>query len=150
MNDYICNVDVRIETSSVSCPEIGCLQNNHFMYIKDKVIQEYLTTGCGYRKLQEKYGVGRATICNWVQVYQGIHGLFKTTFQQKHYISPMKKKQKEADANQAALLEKIASLERQLKHEELRSVMLDKLIDVAEKQLNISIRKKSGTQQCTK
>ena len=85
-----------------------------------------------------------------MQVYQGIHGLSKTTFQQKHYISPMKKKEKEADANQAALLEKIASLERQLKHEELRSVVLDKLIDVAEKQLNISIRKKSGTQQCTK
>lgn len=120
------------------------------MDIKDKVIQEYLSTGCGYRKLQEKYGIGRATICNWVQVYQGIYGIPKTTLQQKHYISPMKKKEKQADANQAALLEKIASLERQLKHEELRSEVLDKLIDVAEKQLNISIRKKPGTQQSMK
>lgn len=120
------------------------------MDIKDKVIQEYLNTGCGYRKLQEKYGIGRATICNWVQVYQGIHGIAKTTLQQKHYISPMKRKQKEAEANNAGLLEKIASLERQLQYEELRSVVLDKLIDVAEKQLNISIRKKSGTQQSTK
>ncbi len=134
----------------LSRPDIGCLQNNHFMDIKDKVIQEYLTTGCGYRKLQEKYGIGRATICNWVQVYQGIHNISKTSLQQKHYISPMKRKQKEADANQAALLEKIASLERQLKHEELRSEVLDKLIDVAEKQLNISIRKKPGTQQSMK
>jgi len=130
----------------MSRPEIGCLQNNHFMDIKDKVIQEYLTTGCGYRKLEEKYDIGRATICNWVQVYQAIHNLPKTSLQQKHYISPMKRKEKEADANQAALLEKIASLERQLKHEELRTVMLDKLIDVAEKQLNISIRKKPDTQ----
>ena len=120
------------------------------MDIKDKVIQEYLTNGCGYRKLQEKYGIGRTTICKWVQVYQGIHGLPKTNLQQKHYISPMKKQQKEADANHAALLEKIASLERQLQHEELRSLVLDKLIDVAEKQLNISIRKKPGTQQSTK
>ena len=120
------------------------------MDLKDKVIQEYLNTGCSYRKLQEKYGIGRATICNWVQVYQGIHGLPKTSLQQKHYISPMKRKQKEADANGAALLEKITSLERQLKHEELRSVVLDKLIDVAEKQLNISIRKKPGTQQSMK
>ncbi len=134
----------------LSRPEIGCLHNNHFMDIKDKVIQEYLNTGCGYRKLQEKYGIGRATICNWVQVYQGILGLPKTSLQQKHYISPMKKKEKEADANHAALLEKIASLERQQKHEELRSEVLDKLIDVAEKQLNISIRKKPGTQQSTK
>ena len=118
--------------------------------IKDKIIQEYLNTGCGYRKLQEKYGVSRTTICNWVQVYQGIHDLPKTTLQQKHYISPMKRKEKEADANQAALLEKIASLEKQLQHEELRAVVLDKLIDVAEKQLDISIRKKPGTQQSLK
>jgi transposase len=120
------------------------------MDIKDKVIQEYLNSGCGYRELQKKYGVSRTTICNWVQVYQGIHGLSKTSLQQKHYISPMTRKQKQADANQAALLQKIASLERQLQHEELRSVVLDTLIDVAEKQLNISIRKKPGTQQSTK
>jgi transposase len=120
------------------------------MEIKDKVIQEYLNTRCGYRQLEKKYGISRTTICNWVQVYQGIHGVPKTSLQQKHYISPMKRKQKEADANQAALLEKIASLERQLKHEELRSEVLDQLINVAEKQLNVSIRKKPGTQQSTK
>lgn len=120
------------------------------MDMKDKVIQEYLRTGCGYRKLQEKYGVSRTTICNWVQVYQGIHGVGKTSLQQKHYISPMKRKEKQADAKQAALLEKIALLEGQLKDEELRNVVLDKLIDVAEKQLNISIRKKPGTQQSSK
>ena len=62
----------------------------------------------------------------------------------------MKRKQKEADANQAALLEKIALLERRLKDEGLRSIVLDKLIDVAEKQLDISIRKKPGTQQSSK
>ena len=120
------------------------------MELKEKIIQEYLNTGCGYRKLQEKYGVSRATICNWVQVYQGIHNLPKTSLQQKHYISPMQRKQKETHANEAALLDKIASLERQLKHQELRAEVLDKLIDVAEKQLNISIRKKPGTQQSSK
>ena len=45
---------------------------------------------------------------------------------------------------------KIASLERHIKYEELRSVVLDTLIDVAEKKLNISIRKKPGTQQSLK
>jgi transposase-like protein len=120
------------------------------MELKDQIIQEYLNTRCGYRKLQKKYGVSRTTICNWVQVYQGVHNLPKTNLQQKHYISPMKRKQKEADANHAALLDKIASLEKQLKHQELRAEVLDKLIDVAEKQLEISIRKKPGTQQSSK
>jgi transposase-like protein len=120
------------------------------MELKEQIIQEYLNTRCGYRHLQKKYGVSRTTICNWVQVYQGVHNLPKTNLQQKHYISPMKRKQKQADANQAALLEKIASLEKQLRHQELRAEVLDTLIDVAEKQLEISIRKKPGTQPSPK
>ena len=79
-----------------------------------------------------------------VQIYQGIHGLPKTGLQQKHYISLMERKQKQFTANEAVLL-KIASLERQLKHEELRNVVLDMLIDVVEKKLNITIRKSLAT-----
>lgn len=121
------------------------------MDIKTQIIQEYLNTGCGYRKLQAKYGIGRTTICKWVQVYQEVHNLPPTQLQQKHYLEPMaKSKQKTADGashSEAELLKKIASLERQLAHQELRAEVLDTLINVAEKQLNISIRKKPGTQQ---
>ena len=134
----------------MSRPEIGCLQNDLKMELKDQIIQEYLSTRCGYRKLQKKYGISRTTICNWVQVYQGVHNLPKTNLQQKHYISPMQRKQKKADGDRSALLDKIASLEKQLKHQELRAEVLDTLIDVAEKQLEISIRKKPGTQQSLK
>jgi hypothetical protein len=62
----------------------------------------------------------------------------------------MKNKKSEVSDNEAALLEKIASLERQLKHQELKAEVLDTLINVAEKQLNINIRKKPGTQQSPK
>jgi transposase-like protein len=124
------------------------------MELKDQIIQEYLNTGCGYRKLQAKYGIGRTTICKWVQVYQGVHNLQPTDLQQKHYINPMAKKAKEDQSatseNEAALLKKIAALEKQLAHQELRAEVLDTLINVAEKQLNISIRKKPGTQQSRK
>ena len=124
------------------------------MELKDQIIQEYLNTGCGYRKLQAKYGIGRTTICKWVQVYQGVHNLEPIDLQQKHYISPMAKKAKQEQANisenEAALLQKIAALEKQLAHQELRAEVLDTLINVAEKQLNISIRKKPGTQQSRK
>lgn len=118
---------------------------------KDQIIQEYLNTGCGYRQLQAKYGISRTTICKWVNIYQGIHNLPPTDLQQKHYTNPMdqkaKKQQQGSSENEAALLKKIASLEKQLAHQELRAEVLDTLINVAEKQLNISIRKKSGTQQ---
>jgi len=124
------------------------------MGLKDQIIQEYLNTGCGYRKLQAKYGIGRTTICNWVQVYQGVHNLQPTHLQQQHYINPMAQKAKKQQAgtseNEAALLLKIAALEKQLEHQQLKVVVLDTLIDVAEKQLNISIRKKPGTQRSKK
>ena len=124
------------------------------MELKNQIIQEYLNTGCGYRKLQAKYGISRTTICKWVQVYQGVHNLQPTDLQQKHYINPMAKKAKEDQAatseNEADLLKKIAALEKQLAHQELRAEVLDTLINVAEKQLNISIRKKPGTQQSRK
>jgi transposase-like protein len=124
------------------------------MELKDQIIQEYLNTGCGYRQLQAKYGIGRTTICKWVQVHQGIHNLPPTNLQQKHYISPMDRKAKNnktgSSENEAALLQKIAALEKQLAHQELKVEVLDTLINVAEKQLNISIRKKPGTQQSKK
>ncbi len=124
------------------------------MDLKNQIIQEYLATGCGYRTLQKKYGISRTTICKWVQVYQGIHNLPPTDLQQKHYISPMERKAKNKQANTSEnedhLLQKIASLEKQLAHQELRAEVLDTMINVAEKQLNISIRKKPGTQQSLK
>ena len=120
------------------------------MDFKEQIIQEYLNTGCGYRKLQEKYLIGRTTICRWVQEYQLIHHLPRTAFQQKHYIGPMSKKKPSVSASQKELLEKVALLEKQLKDQQLKAEILDTMINVAEKELNISIRKKPGTQQSVK
>lgn len=95
------------------------------MGIKEQIIQEYLASGCGYRKLQSKYGISRTTICKWVQVYQGIHNLAPTDLQQKHYINPMERKEKNkrdgTSQKEQELLQKIAALEKQLAHQELRA-----------------------------
>jgi hypothetical protein len=52
--------------------------------------------------------------------------------------------------NQDELQQKIAILEKQLQWEKMRVFALDTMIDIAEKQLDISIRKKSGSQQSEK
>jgi hypothetical protein len=49
--------------------------------------------------------------------------------------------------NMEAMQAKIALLEKQLQWEKLRADALDTMINIAEKQLDISIRKKSGNQQ---
>jgi transposase len=117
------------------------------MDIKTQAIIEYLTQGTGYRKLAAKYGVSRSTINKWVMIHQGIHNLPRTEKQEKHYLSPMSKKSEKSDQKQQELEQKIAVLEKQLAWEKLRVEALDTMINIAEKQLDISIRKKSGSQQ---
>lgn len=124
------------------------------MDIKQQAITEYLTQGTGYRQLAKKYGVSRTTINKWVQIHQGIHNLAPTEKQQKYYLSGMNSKPENMAAGEfekaQELTQKIALLEKQLAWEKLRSEALDTMINIAEKQLDISIRKKSGTQQSGK
>ena len=124
------------------------------MDIKEQAITEYLTQGTGYRKLAAKYGVSRTTINKWVQIHQGIHNIPPTLKQQKYYLSGMNSKPENIAANefknQQELQQKIALLEKQLAWEKLRADALDTMINIAEKQLDISIRKKSGPQQSGK
>ena len=121
------------------------------MDIKQQCITEYLTQGTGYRQLAAKYGVSRTTICKWVQIHQGIHNLQPTQKQQKYYLSGMNSKPEKKSAQefkkQTELEKKIALLEKQLAWEKLRADALDTMINIAEKQLDITIRKKSGSQQ---
>lgn len=124
------------------------------MDIKQQVITEYLTQGIGYRKLAAKYGVSRTTIHRWVMIHQGIHNLSPTTKQQKYYLSAMNGNGKKIPLDQHQIQDlpeqKIALLEKQLAWEKLRADALDTMINIAEKQLDISIRKKSGSQQSEK
>ena len=124
------------------------------MDIKQQAITEYLTKGTGYRKLAAKYGVSRSTINKWVMIHQGIHNIPPTEKQQKYYLSGMNSKPDNTSANefktQQELQQKIALLEKQLAWEKLRADALDTMIKIAEKQLDISIRKKSGSQQSEK
>ena len=124
------------------------------MDIKLQAITEYLTQGVGYRQLAKKYGVSRTTINKWVMIHQGIHNLAPTEKQQKYYLSAMNSNPENAPANEVEktqeLTQKIALLEKQLAWEKLRSEALDTMINIAEKQLDISIRKKSGSQQSGK
>lgn len=54
------------------------------------------------------------------------------------------------DVSSEVLQLRIKELEQALEKERLRSFALDKMIDIAERDLNISIRKKSGAKQSEK
>ncbi len=124
------------------------------MDIKQQAIEEYLTQGVGYRQLAQKYGISRTTICKWVQIHQGIHNLPPTKKQEKCYLNAMKNSKQKNDPNKDSQLEnlqqKVALLEKQLAWEKFRAEAFNTMIDVAEDQLQIVIRKKYGSQQSLK
>jgi len=118
------------------------------MDIKRQAVHEYLTQGFTYRQLAIKYGVSRSTINTWVLIHQGIHDLPRSKRQNSYDLQQMKqgKKSKQKEVQLSAAEQKIALLEKQLAWEKMRADTLDTMINIAEKELNIPIRKKPGTQ----
>jgi transposase len=117
---------------------------NHYTdEFKLKVVQEYLETDIGRVELQKKYSIGgNNCISNWMRKFD-IELPSKSQFQQQRVMSEEQKKTKQ----EAELEAKIRDLETTLEYEKLRTKALNKLIDVAERDLKISIRKKPGTKQ---
>ena len=81
---------------------------------------------------------GKSAILNWMRKYAKP----KTTFTEKSSI-PMTGK----DETTKELLLRIQQLERSLEDAELKAESYSKMIDIAERELKISIRKKYNTKQ---
>lgn len=120
------------------------------MDIKKEAVREYLEEGKSYRKLTKKYGVSRTTINKWVLVHQGIYDLPRCHKQVSYDLQQKTlgtKSKQVIRPGQSELEKKIEVLEKQLEWEKLRTLALDTMITVAERELNIDIRKKPGTKQ---
>ena len=120
------------------------------MDIQKEAVREYLEDGISYRELAKKYGVNRTTINKWVLVHQGIHHLPRSPKQVSYDLQQKKlgnKSKQIIRQDQSELEKKIEVLQKQLEWEKLRSLALDTMITVAERELNIDIRKKPGTKQ---
>ncbi|MBK7627497.1 MAG: transposase [Bacteroidales bacterium] len=110
---------------------------------KFMVIQEYLNTDISRKELQEKHGFrGNSAVSDWMRKFGGN----KVTDEQ---ISIQKTMSKEVDKTpqERKLEAKIKELEKALEQERLRTLALNTMINIAERDLKISIRKKSGTKQ---
>jgi transposase-like protein len=117
---------------------------NHFTdEFKFLVIQDYLNTDISQKDLMIKHGVrGNSCIPNWMRKF----GDNKVTDEQ---ISIQRTMAKEEDKTprERKLEAKVKELEKALEQERLRTLALNTMINIAERDLKISIRKKSGTKQ---
>lgn len=101
---------------------------------KEAIIAEYLTGASSYRKLGIKYGIDFRIVHSWVMKYQG---------KNKKY-TPKPKQQK---VEETPLSNEVKQLQRELRKAQLHNKLLNAMIDIAEQQLHIDIRKKSGTKR---
>lgn len=117
---------------------------------KKKVIEEYLATGCAKMFLIRKYNIQfKSAIQTWMRILgytDPFKGMQRPKFA-KIIFTPLPKHSKTAETDNSVteLRKKIQELERQLEDEKLRSEAYARIIEKAEKELKISIRKKTGT-----
>ena len=110
-------------------------QVNHYTdRFKESVIREVLEGGESLASVSRKYGIGgKTTISRWIAKFKA----------STSSVTLMSKEQKSKEE----LLAEIELLKRQLFHQKLRADAYDTMIDIAESELNIDIRKKSGAKQ---
>ncbi|MDQ3843015.1 MAG: hypothetical protein M3342_03240 [Bacteroidota bacterium] len=104
---------------------------------KESIIAEYLAGGITYRKLGEKHGVDFRLINYWVLSYQG----------KKAKNKKGSSKAAPSKGAEDPLPCEVKQLQQELHKAKLQNTLLNTMIDLAEEQLQISIRKKSGTRQ---
>jgi transposase-like protein len=111
--------------------------------LKFQVVQEYMDTDVSQRELMLKFNIrGVNTIKKWMRKFD-----LQAPSQQEIELQRTMAKQKEKTPYERELEAKVAKLEQQLDYEQLRTLALDTMIEIAERDLKISIRKKSGAKR---
>jgi transposase len=112
-----------------------------------KVIEEYLTSNVSKMFLLRKYGIKmKSGIQRWMKLYgyedhkQPVMIKFRAV--RSHALL---RRMNTGKASKKQLEEKIKELERQLEDEKLRAEAYERMIEKAEKDLKVPIRKKSNT-----
>jgi len=109
---------------------------------KLQIIREWMESGESKEVFQARKQLGHCAISRWMTIF----GVSEHNI--KEAIEEMKKDKKKPKSAEVQMLEaENARLKRELEHEKLRSLAFSTMIDVAESELGIDIRKKSGAKQ---
>ena len=114
------------------------------MTIKEKITEEYLAGKMSMREIADKYGFGKTSIHRWVMEYERTSG--SKVGMLKELTSPSMNLKDEKQG----LPDDISLLKKELEDERLRNKLLTAMIEVAEEELKIPIRKKYGTKPLKK
>lgn len=106
---------------------------------KREVVDEYLRGGVSLRELEAKFGVPRQTIHRWAKGAEADLG----TEEQKS----LEERRKLAVKQSEHLPDDVRRLQKELEEARLYNELLNTMIDIAEDQLGVDIRKKRGAKR---
>src|SRR5574344_1044204 len=117
-------------------------QNNYSDAEKLEMIQEYPTTDISMNKIISKYRIGDNTMSGWMRTFGRPMqiAISSVEFMQKNENV---KKSKDIKTRETQIKE----LQEELDREKLKTLSLNTMIDVAEENLKIEIRKKAGVKR---
>ena len=105
---------------------------------KFKVVQEYLETSISLKDLMDKHQIkGHSCVNNWIRKFAG-----SNTTPNRRIM-----KQRSQSINEDLLEQKIKNLEEELKREQFKTLALNTMINIAERELKVDIRKKPGAKR---
>ncbi|MGL4293931.1 MAG: transposase [Bacteroidales bacterium] len=105
----------------------------------------YYQSGLSCWTFTKRHNIPRSTFSKWEKKYSTHPNILSLLTNQKE--AEMAAKNQPVSDNEKALQTKIKELEKALEYEKLRSRGFEIMIDIAEKELNIPVRKKSGTRR---
>jgi len=116
---------------------------------KERALAAYHNSHESMSMIAEHFGIKRYTFASWV--YRQRAALLSYSSKSAKFAESkvhLMKSQKELQPE--AMAARINELEQQLANEKMRSESLSKMIEIAERELKIDIRKKSGAKQSLK
>ena len=110
---------------------------------KLQVVQDYLSTDISQEELKKKYNFGGSqNIYRWMRKF----GLSKPNEEQIQFHRVMRVEKQKSSSEQELEL-KVKKLEEELKREQFKTLALNTMINIAERELKVDIRKKSGAKR---
>lgn len=106
--------------------------------IRIEAVAEYLKGGKSYQDVATRYGVGTATVFRWVREHKSGKGPDQEAIERIGELQ---------ETEETAMPEDVGRLKRELREARLHAKLLEAMIDIAEEQMGIVIRKKPGAKQ---
>lgn len=120
------------------------VRNEYSREFKRMVVKTYYQSDASLDQVAHQFKVSSGTLVyKWLRIFED-------------EFNPLKMKTKKTGQRPVSKISneelelRVKELEQALEREKLRSFSLDKMIEIAERDLNINIRKKSGAKQSGK